>query len=72
MGALRGMAIASNLSFIAYGYLSDIKPVLLLHAALLPVNIFRLVQFLVTRNSIVCDSPCGHPTYHSGDAVASD
>ena len=34
MHALRWTAIASNLAFIAYGYLGALSPVLLLHANL--------------------------------------
>ena len=44
MNALRWVAIASNVAFIAYGYLGELAPVLLLHALLLPVNIYRLAQ----------------------------
>ena len=44
MGALRWTAIASNMAFIAYGYLGGLAPVLLLHMLLLPVNICRLAQ----------------------------
>jgi len=44
MRRLRWMAIASNLVFIAYGYLGDLAPVLLLHALLLPINTWRLAQ----------------------------
>jgi hypothetical protein len=44
MNALRWMAIASNVAFIAYGYLGGLAPVLLLHALLLPVNVYRLAQ----------------------------
>ena len=44
MNALRWVAIASNVAFIAYGYLGQLAPVLLLHALLLPVNIYRLTQ----------------------------
>jgi hypothetical protein len=44
MSALRWVAIASNLAFIAYGYLAGLAPVLLLHALLLPVNAYRLAQ----------------------------
>ena len=39
MVALRCMAIASNLAFIAYGVLADLGPVLVLHLLLLPVNV---------------------------------
>jgi len=44
MSALRWMAIASNVAFIAYGYLRGLAPVLLLHTLLLPVNVCRLAQ----------------------------
>ena len=44
MDALRLAAIASNLAFIAYGYFGHLAPVLLLHALLLPINIYRLVE----------------------------
>ena len=44
MSALRWVAIASNLAFIAYGYLGNLAPVLVLHALLLPVNTYRLAQ----------------------------
>jgi CRP/FNR family transcriptional regulator, cyclic AMP receptor protein len=42
MVALRCLAIASNLAFIAYGVLADLGPVLVLHLLLLPVNVVRL------------------------------
>jgi hypothetical protein len=42
MLSLRFVAIASNLLFILYGHLAHIEPVLLLHVALLPINVFRL------------------------------
>lgn len=42
MVALRCVAIASNLAFIAYGGLVDLGPVLILHLLLLPVNVLRL------------------------------
>jgi hypothetical protein len=44
MSALRWLAIASNVAFIAYAYLRGLAPVLLLHTLLLPVNICRLAQ----------------------------
>ena len=44
MTALRWVALTSNLAFIAYGYLGNLAPVLLLHALLLPVNACRLAQ----------------------------
>ena len=40
--ALRRLAIASNLAFIAYGALAGLGPVLFLHLLLLPINLVRL------------------------------
>ena len=44
MTALRWVALASNLAFIAYAYLENLAPVLLLHALLLPVNPLDTIQ----------------------------
>ncbi len=44
MLALRAVAIASNVAFIAYAALAGIGPVLLLHVLLLPMNVHRLWQ----------------------------
>ena len=41
---LRSAAIASNVAFITYGYFGHLRPVLLLHVLLLPLNVVRLVQ----------------------------
>jgi CRP/FNR family cyclic AMP-dependent transcriptional regulator len=41
---LRVLGIASNLAFIAYGYIADLIPVLVLHGALLPLNVYRLFE----------------------------
>ena len=49
--ALRTVAIASNLMFIAYALGAHLPPVLVLHAVLLPVNLFRLRQCLRERRS---------------------
>lgn len=40
---LRLVGIASNILFFAYGYFAHIPPVLFLHAALLPINVVRLL-----------------------------
>ncbi len=53
MIALRWVAIASNLAFIAYGYLGHLAPVLLLHLLLLPINIGRLAQLRQRRTGAV-------------------
>jgi hypothetical protein len=42
MVALRCMAVASNIAFIAYGGLADLGPVLALHLLLLPINVMHL------------------------------
>ena len=42
--ALRSVAIASNLMFIAYATAAHLAPVLILHALLLPLNVWRLRQ----------------------------
>ena len=44
LNALRSAAIASNLMFIAYAATADLMPVLILHALLLPLNVWRLRQ----------------------------
>jgi CRP/FNR family cyclic AMP-dependent transcriptional regulator len=41
---LRLMAIASNVAFISYAWLNGLTPILLLHGALLPLNLLRLVE----------------------------
>ena len=43
---LRAVGIASNLFFVAYGYLSGAYPIMLLHCILLPLNALRLYQIL--------------------------
>ena len=47
--ALRSVAIASNVTFIAYASAAHLLPVLVLHAALLPINLWRLGQFFSSR-----------------------
>ena len=44
MAPLRAIAVASNIAFIGYGYLGELRPILILHAALLPLNVYRLRQ----------------------------
>ena len=43
---LRWLAIGSNLGFVAYGALHPSYPMLLLHAALLPINLYRLAEMM--------------------------
>src|SRR5436305_10730802 len=44
MVPLRYVAIASNITFIVWSQALNIWPVLVLHTALLPLNVIRLVQ----------------------------
>lgn len=44
MTALRMLAIASNVAFMVYAGYAGLQPILVLHAVLLPVNVWRLVQ----------------------------
>lgn len=44
MVPLRATALLSNVLFITYGYFGRVYPVLALHLALLPVNIWRITQ----------------------------
>lgn len=64
MVALRVLAIASNLAFIGYAALAGIHPVLLLHAALLPMNAWRLVEIALRRGSVL-DSDSASRTWPS-------
>jgi hypothetical protein len=41
---LRLTAIASNLAFISYAWPNQLTPILVLHGALLPLNLYRLVE----------------------------
>lgn len=50
MVSLRLMAIFSNLLFAAFGYVEHIYPVLFLHAVLLPINLWRLMDSVQTRS----------------------
>jgi CRP/FNR family transcriptional regulator, cyclic AMP receptor protein len=52
MVPLRIVGITSNLFFIAYGYLNPAYPLLVLHCALLPLNIYRLRQILMLVRQI--------------------
>ena len=49
MASLRVLAIASNISFICYGSLLGLWPIVVLHCAMLPVNIVRLHEARAAR-----------------------
>lgn len=53
---LRIFGILSNVAFILYGLQNHLAPVLALHAVLLPVNLWRLVQLKNRR----LGNPDGH------------
>lgn len=44
MRSLRLIAVMSNIAFITYAASTDMRPILILHSILLPVNIVRLAQ----------------------------
>ena len=54
MVELRVLAIASNVAFFGYAVLAGIDPVLFLHALLLPMNTYRLVETLRERRRQKC------------------
>lgn len=43
---LRWLVIGSNIGFVAYGAIHPSYPMLLLHAALLPINVYRLAEMV--------------------------
>lgn len=49
---LRVIAIASNLAFIAYGIGAGLLPILILHSALLPLNLWRTLQYVQETRQI--------------------
>ncbi|MBC7995968.1 MAG: hypothetical protein H7Z15_22295 [Rhizobacter sp.] len=55
--ALRSVAIASNLMFIAYAACAGLMPVLVLHAVLLPLNVVRLRQSLRESQAALRPTP---------------
>ena len=63
MVALRAVAIASNVAFLGYAALAGISPVLVLHALLLPMNIYRLLEAVRERRrdrAVVRRIPADH------------
>jgi hypothetical protein len=49
MQSLRMIAIASNVAFITYAVVADLRPILILHSILLPVNAVRLAQIQLAK-----------------------
>jgi len=52
MVPLRLIALGSNVAFLAYGALLHLYPVLLLHAVLMPVNLWRLTEILRLKGHV--------------------
>lgn len=52
MVPLRLVALGSNVAFLAYGALLHLYPVLLLHAVLMPVNVWRLTEILRLKGHV--------------------
>ena len=80
MMPLRAVAIASNVAFISYGYVGGMAPILILHVALLPLNLWRLHQTrqlvkkvrLATEGDLSFDWLIPHMSYRSfaaGDTI---
>lgn len=62
--ALRALAIASNLLFIAYAACAALMPVLVLHALLLPLNAIRLRQALADSRRLAAELDGRGPGRH--------
>jgi hypothetical protein len=80
MMPLRAVAIGSNVAFISYGYVGGMAPILILHVALLPLNLWRLHQTrqlvkkvrLATEGDLSFDWLIPHMSYRSfaaGDTI---
>lgn len=62
MLALRVLAIASNVAFIAYAAVAGLQPVLLLHAVLLPLNAWRLYEIVARAEAVIGKTAPQRPT----------
>jgi CRP/FNR family cyclic AMP-dependent transcriptional regulator len=56
---LRAVGIASNVFFVAYGYMSGAYPIMVLHCILLPLNSLRLYQILALLRQVETASKDG-------------
>jgi hypothetical protein len=52
MVPLRAAALCSNVCFLAYGVSLKLGPVVALHAALIPINLWRLSQALSWQHEL--------------------
>ncbi|MEM9757196.1 MAG: hypothetical protein AAF914_14435 [Pseudomonadota bacterium] len=67
--ALRALALASNVAFISYGVVLELWPVVGLHAALLPVNIWHLVKLTHAKRQDAQTAPALPPASRRPRAV---
>ena len=59
---LRTLAITSNVAFISYGYHDALWPIVILHAAMLPMNVVRFREaFLAARGAPKCGDDAATP-----------
>src|SRR5580698_6949397 len=65
MQLLRVTAIASNVAFVSYAMIANLRPVFILHCILLPVNIFRASQ--VYRARLAAKRLLGRPELDAQD-----
>jgi hypothetical protein len=54
---LRLVAILSNILFLSFGYIQNIHPVLFLHLALLPINVWRLLALRQSPGEQLVERP---------------
>jgi CRP/FNR family cyclic AMP-dependent transcriptional regulator len=57
---LRWLAVGSNIGFVAYGAIHPSYPMMLLHAALLPINLYRLAEMMRLTRRVRKVSNDGH------------
>jgi hypothetical protein len=74
---LRIAAIVSNVAFIIYACSSNLTPILVLHGALLPLNLFRLAEAWIIEPSRPESHDCGARTFAgvpliAGKAIRAD
>jgi hypothetical protein len=58
---LRVLALAANVAFVSYACQAGLMPVLALHLALAPVNLWRLIQLLRQRTAPASQAHPGPP-----------
>jgi hypothetical protein len=67
MASLRVVGLCSNIAFLTYGAGLDLLPVAVLHAALIPINVWRLVNILRERRSAAPSGSAISRTHEIGE-----